>query len=116
MQSVTNSVDALFAGKDAAVRAAYDRLLDALRPLGPFREEPKRTSIHLCHRVGFAGVHPRRRSLSLNLRTDYAIQSGRVAQSDQVSKGRYHNEVMLSSPEEVDAELVGWLKDAYALG
>ena len=115
MQSVTNSVDALFAGKDAAVRAVYDRLLDALRPLGPFREEPKKTAIHLCHRVGFAGVHPRRRALALNLRTDYPIENSRVARSDQVSAHRYHNEVMLTSPDEVDAELVGWLKDAYAL-
>jgi hypothetical protein len=26
------------------------------------------------------------------------------------------NELKLTSPDEIDAELLGWLKDAYALG
>lgn len=34
---------------------------------------------------------------------------------DHVSAARYHHEVKVSSPDEVDAELVGWLKAAYAL-
>ena len=37
------ATDALFARKDANVLATYRRILDALRPLGPFREEPKKT-------------------------------------------------------------------------
>jgi len=36
--------------------------------------------------------------------------------SEQVSKNRFHNELKLSSPDEIDAELLAWLNDAYALG
>jgi len=52
----------------------------------------------------------------LNLRTDYPIDSPRITKTEQVSKNRFHNELKLSSPDEIDEELLGWLKDAYALG
>ena len=64
----------------------------------------------------FAGVHPRKSYLLLNLRTDHPIESQRITKTEQVSKSRFHNEMKLASPEGVDEELLGWLKDAYALG
>lgn len=66
--------------------------------------------------MGFAGVHPRKSYLILNLRTDAVIESPRIVKSEQVSKNRFHNEVKLTSPQEIDEELLGWLKEAYALG
>ena len=110
------ATDALFAGKDATVLATYRRILDAVRPLGPFREEPKKTSIHLARTSGFAGVHPKKSALTLTIRTERPIASPRVAKAEQVSKNRYHNDLKLTAPHEVDAELIGWLEEAYALG
>ena len=52
----------------------------------------------------------------LNLRTEHPIDSPRVVKREQVSKNRWHNEVKLASADEVDAELTGWLRAAYALG
>src|SRR5713101_5857926 len=107
---------ALFAGKDDTVQATYTRLLEALRTLGPVKEDPKKTSIHLVNNSGFAGAHPRKSYLYLNLRTGYPIVSPRIAKTEQVSKNRFHNELKLNSPDEIDEELLGWLKDAYILG
>ena len=39
----------------------------------------------------------------------------RVVKSDQISPSRYHNIVPLSSPRDVDAQLVDWLKTACEL-
>lgn len=110
------AVVALFAGSDPAVQVIYDRILDSLRSIGSFQEEPKKTSIHLVRNTGFAGVHPRKRSLLLNLRLDQALDSPRVVKAEQVSKHRYHNEVKLEHPEQVDDELSSWLRAAYELG
>ena len=115
MTETTPTIDALFVGKDAVVAGIYRQLLDVLHSIGPFREEPKKTSIHLVHTSGFAGVHPRKNYLYLNLRMDRRLQGERVAKSEQVSRNRYHNEVKLTSADAVDGELVGWLKEAYAL-
>jgi len=114
--STTDARESLFTGKDDVVRSIYDRLLETLRTIGPFQEEPKKTSLHLVHTVGFAGVHPRKSYLLLNLRTDHPIKSQRITKTEQVSKSRFHNEVKLASPGDIDEELLGWLKDAYRLG
>jgi hypothetical protein len=116
MSTTTDAREALFTGKDNVVRSIYERLLEALHTIGPFKEEPKKTSIHLVHTVGFAGVHPRKSYVILNVRTDHPIESLRIMKTEQVSKSRFHNEIKLTSPGDVDAELLGWLKDAYMLG
>jgi len=116
MSETQDAVTALFAGGDPVVQATYERLLTTLQTIGPVREDPKKTSIHLVRTSGFAGVHPRKRWLILNLRTAQPIPSPRVARVEQVSKHRYHNEVKLARPEDVDAEIVGWLREAYQLG
>jgi Domain of unknown function (DUF5655) len=116
MADIIYSSDALFMGKDESVQSTYCRLLEVLHTLGPFQEEPKKTSIHVVRNVGFAGVHPRKSYLILNLRTDYPLDNPRITKSEQVSKNRFHNEVKLISPSEIDEELLGWLKDAYSLG
>ena len=79
------------------------------------REEPKKTSIHLTNERAFAGVHPRKAWLILNISSDRPIESDRIVKSEQVSKNRYHQEVKLLSPDEVDEELIAWLKAACDL-
>jgi hypothetical protein len=109
------TVDHHFAGKAAVVQEVYDRLMAALRRIGPVREEPKKTSIHLVRSSALAGVDVRKDYLVLNIKTDYRIDSPRVTKREQLSAQRFHHRVKLSSPREVDAELQRWLKDAYEL-
>jgi hypothetical protein len=108
-------VEPLFAGKDPIVRAIYARILEVLSSIGEFRVEPKKTSIHLARSSGFAGVHPRKSTLVLNLRLDRAIESPNLVKSEQVSRNRYHNELKLASPEDIDSQAVAWLREAYEL-
>ncbi len=78
-------------------------------------EEPKKTSIHLVNKSAFAGVVTRKNALILNIKSAAPIKHKRFSKSEQVSAGRFHQEVKLISPDEVDSLLVGWLKDAYQL-
>ena len=114
-ETLSPSTEALFAASHPIVPAIYERILTALRALGPFEEQPKKTSIHLAHGTGFAGIHPRKTALVLNLRLDRALEGPRISKSEQVSRNRYHNEVKLTSPDDVDAELITWLREAYSL-
>lgn len=110
------TIESHFTGKSPVVREIYDRLMKALRKLGTVIEEPKKTSIHLVHGSALAGVSTRKEALWLNIRLEHKIASPRIHKVEQVSAKRFHNELKLTSPAEVDAELVGWLKEAYQLG
>jgi len=109
------ALEALFANKEPGVRAAYDRVLSSLGKVGPVKVEPKKTSIHLVRETTFAGAHPKKAWLDLTIRSEKPIKSARVRAQEQVSKNRWHQDVRLTSSKDVDAEVVGWLKSAYAL-
>ncbi|HTT63852.1 MAG TPA: DUF5655 domain-containing protein [Bryobacteraceae bacterium] len=96
-------------------RRLYNGLLAALRTLGPFREEVKKTSIHLARASAFAGVRFGRQHLLLTLKAAEPISSPRVARNEQVSRNRWHVEVKLITAQDIDAQLLGWLQQAYDL-
>lgn len=105
----------VFAKSDPIAREVYDAILAAVRKFGPVAVEEKKTSIHLVAGSAFAGVHPRKSGVLLNIRTDAEIRSGRIRKIEQVSKNRFHCELLIVSLEDVDRELIGWLRAAYQL-
>ena len=109
------TVKSHFENKDAAVRNIYDGLLKSAKKFGPVREEPKKTSIHLVNRTAFAGVATRKSAIVLTIKSDRKLSSPRIHKSERTSANRFHHEVKIASPAEVDAELVKWLKDAYEM-
>ena len=115
--STTNgfAVKTLFEGKEAVVRQIYYAILKHSRKFGPVIEDPKKTSIHLVNKTAFAGVATRKSALVLTIKSDRDLDSHRIHKSEQVSARRFHHEVKLTSPAEVDVELIAWLKEGYAL-
>ena len=104
-----------FAKSDPAVLVTYRRLLDAARALGPVTEDPKKTSVHLVCRTAFAGVATRRSALILTLKSANDIRSPRIARRERTSANRWHVELRLEKPTQVDRQLTTWLKAAYEL-
>jgi Domain of unknown function (DUF5655) len=104
-----------FAKSGPEVLATYQQLLMAARALGPVVEEPKQTSIHLVRHTAFAGVATRRASLILTLKSAKDIRSPRVAKREQTSANRWHVEIRLKTPTDVDRQLTTWLTAAYEM-
>lgn len=117
MSASTNgfTIKSHFAGKDPVVQEIYERLLTAAGRFGPVQQEAKKTSIHLVRKTAFAGVATRKTAVVLTLKSDRPLSSPRIHKSEQTSARRFHHEVKLTQPAEVDADLVQWLKAAYAL-
>jgi Domain of unknown function (DUF5655) len=100
---------------EPAVKKLYGDLLRGVKRFGPFDEEHKKTSIHLVRKTAFGGVHPRKQWFMLTIKAAKPIDSDRIAKSEQVSKNRWHCEVKVAQSEDIDAELLGWLREAYEL-
>jgi hypothetical protein len=104
-----------FKGRDPAVWTIYRQILGAASAFGPFTQEPKKTSIHLVRRTAFAGVATRKSALILTLKSATDIKSARIIKREQASKNRWHVEIRLDDPAQVDAQLKSWIGKAIDL-
>lgn len=102
-------------GKDQVVTDVYERLISELSKFGELKIEPKKTSIHLGNRFGFAGVYTRKNYINLEVHLNYKLDSPRVSKVEQASANRFHHTIKLTAPDNVDRELLIWLKEAYDL-
>lgn len=102
-------------GKELVVTNIYEKLIDKLGTFGPLKIEPKKTSIHLGNRHGFAGVYTRKNYINLEVHLNYKLSSERVSKVEQASASRFHHTIKLADPKDVDEELLTWLKQAYEL-
>jgi hypothetical protein len=109
------TVEAHFSGRSPHVLQIYRRIVDASSIVGPVEEDPKKTSIHLNRRVAFAGVQTRKDALILTLKSDRDVKHGRVHKTEQTSANRWHFEVRLSDPAEVDEQILQWHQASYEL-
>lgn len=109
------TIEGHFAGKDAKLKIAYDKLITALRGFGSVNEAAKQTSIHLEKNSGFAGVHPRKNSFNLEFRTNTPIEHPRITRELKLSANRYEHTVKIESEADIDAQLIGWMAEAYRL-
>jgi hypothetical protein len=103
-----------FLGRAARVLDTYTAVLEAARAFGVVTEEPKKT-IHLVRATAFAGVAIQKAALVLTLKSDCDVPSKRIRKREQASANRWHFEVRLETPDDVDREIRSWLEHAYAL-
>lgn len=104
-----------FKNKSENVADIYKKLITEMQKFGPLKIEPKKTSIHIVNRFGFAGVFTRKDYLNLEVHLNYKLSSKRVAKVEQASANRFHHTIKLSGSKEIDRELLSWLRQAYEL-
>ena len=109
------TIEQHFEGPSPVVRTVYDTIVAATREFGPVEEDPKKTSIHLNRKTAFAGIQTRRDFLILTIKSATDIDSSRITKREQTSANRWHHEIKICDAEEVDREILGWLKNAYDL-
>ena len=98
-----------------AVKEIYKAIIQTAQKFGSVREDPKKTSIHLVRKTAFAGIATRKTGLILTLKSDSDVTNKRISRREQASANRWHLEIKLDSPQQVDQEIVAWLKKAYEL-
>jgi hypothetical protein len=119
MSTKDSAAIVIFAAKGAD--KVYGAIVSGLRDRIGSRhviEDPKQTCVHLVASEGgtaYAGLHPRKGAVLLNIRLQSPLKSRRVRKVEQVSRNRFHCELILSSEAEVDDEVIGWLETASVL-
>jgi len=109
-------LDQHFTGKDPAVRETFDRVLNAVRRIGPVEVLPEKTRIALHVRMSFAAFSPKNRWLDGHVVLARRLESPRFKRIYVVSPRNVVHEFRLASPADVDAEVAAWLQEAYRVG
>jgi hypothetical protein len=97
------------------VRAIYDRVLADLQEFGPIRAEAVKTSINLVRDRHIGGMRIGKNYVDLGFLLDREIRSPRIRRVEQITPRRIAHTVRLTTLEGIDAELLGWLREAALL-
>lgn len=103
-----------YAGAKVGLKPIYETIVAAAKAFGPDVEiAPKKTYVSLRRKKQFAIVQPSTRTrvdLGLNLKD---VGSAERLQGGGAFSGMCSHKVALTSPGEVDDEVIAWLKQAY---
>jgi hypothetical protein len=107
-------VAAQYAGPKADLKPIYDAILAAVKRFGPDLEvAPKKAYVSLRRKKQFALVQPSTKTrVDLGINLKGKSPAGRLQPSGSFNAMVSHR-VQLTSPGEVDAEVVSWLKEAF---
>jgi Domain of unknown function (DUF4287)/Domain of unknown function (DUF5655) len=112
-ESADDQVARLFPDRKAHWRPVYDALVETINGFGEVNVLPKRTLVGFGTRSQFVMLQP-----STPDRFDVGVKVPGVAPTDRFAAAGSWNTMMthrvqLSGPDEVDAELLSWLRAAY---
>ena len=104
----------MFAGDKAGLRPIYDSLMTAILAFGDDVEQaPKKGYMSLRRKTQFATLHPSTKTrFDVGLKLKGVPPAGRLEAAGSWNAMVTHR-VRLESADQVDAELVGWLRRAY---
>jgi hypothetical protein len=104
----------LYAGAKTALLPIHARLMATIRGLGPDIEvAPKKGYLSIRRRKQFAMIKPGARHVDLGLVLPGLAVTDRLG-SAATFNALFTHRVRVHSPEDIDAQLTGWLSDAYA--
>lgn len=101
-------------GGDPISSSVYCALMDKLSALDGWELQENASPFHVARGRAFLGIHPRRGGILVNIVLTRELESARIYRAERVSANRWHNEVILTDPSEIDAELLTWIREGYA--
>lgn len=105
-------LDEIYTGGKAPMRPIHEKLMQAIDAFGEFEIAPKKGYVSLRRKRQFAMIGPK-----TNTRFEVGINARDLPKSARLleqPKGSMCNYIVnLSSPQDVDSELIAWIKSAY---
>jgi len=109
-------LDKHFKGKEEVARPLYNNLKTKIKKnIGSFKVESLPCCIHFVSTLTFAAVFALKDKIRIHFTLDYELESSRIDKFTQMSTNRYLYSIDIEKEDEIDKELISWLKQAYNL-
>lgn len=105
----------LFAKSNEGVRVLYDILIKKVSEFGPIDPRVGPYDVSVRNLSTFLNIIPESDHLTLRFVSREPLDEFPIYQTHQYSAKKWANLVKIESPDEVDDQLIGWLKDGYDL-
>ncbi|MBK7995046.1 MAG: DUF4287 domain-containing protein [Blastocatellia bacterium] len=110
--SSTDILNEIYAGTKASLRPIHEKLMEAINEFGTFEIAPKKGYVSLRRKKQFAMITP-----ATNSRVEVGINLKSLQATDRLAEmpanSMCHFKVKLTTVDEVDSELINWIKQAY---
>lgn len=111
-ESQADVLEGIYTGPKAALRPVHEALIREADKLGPYEVAPKKGYVSLRRKKQFATVGPATRD-----RVELGLNMKGAAATDRLVEvppgGMCSHKVRLATVDEVDAEVIGWLRRAF---
>jgi hypothetical protein len=107
------SLEEYFSTGPERERPIFTAVMRHLSTVGPVHVEPVSVGIFLKRARGFAELRPRRDWVALSFSLPYRAQHPRIVRKVQAYGNAYFHVVNLRTPDDLDAQILGWLTEAY---
>ncbi len=108
-----DALDAIYAGAKAPLRPIHDALMASIDTFGSFEIAPKKGYVSLRGKKQFATIGP-----ATNTQVEIGLNmkgvKGTSRLIEQKPGGMCQYKVRVAEKKEVDEQLIGWIKTAYA--
>jgi Domain of unknown function (DUF5655) len=104
------------AGKTAPAVALFREFLRLLKCCGPVRVVPEKTRIAFQVRMSFAAVSLRRDRIVGHIVLARRLENPRFTKIEYISPRNHVHSFSFYSREELDREVLAWLREAYRVG
>jgi hypothetical protein len=111
-QTIDGVVAEIYTGPKAALRPIHDQVMAAIVQFGEFETAPKKGYLSLRRKKQFAMVGP-----ATNTRVEVGLNAKGLPANprliEQPAGGMCNYKVKITAADEVDDELIGWIRQAY---
>ena len=107
------SLDAHFKGSPDELKALFEALCAKLSKFGPLRMDGVKSSINLVSKHHFGGIRVMKDSLRLGFVLSHPVAHPRILRVARITPTTYAHRVRIAGQEDLDAELLTWLKEAH---
>lgn len=110
---LVTDIESNFVGKHENAKSTFDMLLSVVKAYVNVTINSVKNTILFTNKTHFLAVKPKKEWLDIEFVLDEKVEGFPIHKTVQTTKTKWAHFVRLGSAEEVDRQLIDWIKRAY---